>query len=77
MKICRRCVLPETFPNIQFENGTCNFCRNEPPPAKIDSEMEKYRAKFEGLLDQRKGDADGYDCLICYSGGKEDRKSVV
>ena len=27
MKRCKKCVLPETFPGIEFdENGECNYC---------------------------------------------------
>jgi beta-lactamase class D len=29
LKRCTKCILPETFPFIQFdENGVCNYCRN-------------------------------------------------
>ena len=31
MKLCTRCVLPETFPGIKFdEHGVCNHCRTAP-----------------------------------------------
>jgi hypothetical protein len=27
MQVCTKCVLPETYPGIQFdENGVCNYC---------------------------------------------------
>ena len=28
MKICKRCIIPDSFPNVTFENGICSFCRN-------------------------------------------------
>lgn len=75
MKICTKCVLPETFPGIRFsEEGVCNHCLNFRGQEKIREQKEKYRAKFESLFQERrdsqsaKGD---YDCLMCYSGGKD------
>lgn len=70
MKVCKNCVLPETFPHIRFEDGICNSCLNEPEPEDVASDQEKYRIKFEELLARNEG-SQGYDCLVCYSGGKD------
>jgi 3'-phosphoadenosine 5'-phosphosulfate sulfotransferase (PAPS reductase)/FAD synthetase len=76
-KICRRCILPETFPGISFNTeGVCNFCRKS---AKndfgSDDEKKKYEQKFVGLLNDmiipgRTKDR-SYDILMAYSGGKD------
>ena len=32
MKRCTRCILPETFPGIRFdEKGVCNYCTSYHP----------------------------------------------
>lgn len=71
MKICTKCVLPETFPGINFdEQGVCNFCREFKGEEKLKEEKAEYYAKFLELIKQVKGKAD-YDCTLSYSGGKD------
>lgn len=71
MKICAKCVLPETFPGIKFnEEGVCNYCLNFKGQEKLAEQKEKYKAKFELLFEEHRGKGD-YDCLMCYSGGKD------
>jgi hypothetical protein len=74
MKICSKCVLPETFPGISFnDEGVCNYCLKSlalSDPGKLAEQKEKYRLKFESLLDKLRDSGD-YDCLMCYSGGKD------
>jgi N-acetyl sugar amidotransferase len=70
MKICTKCVLPETYETIEFNPvGTCNVCtQQEYKQEKIDwasrekdldQLIEKYRGKHE------------YDCIVPFSGGKD------
>lgn len=71
MKICKRCILPETFPGIRFdEEGVCNFCRDFKGKSSLAESKEKYRKKFEDLLEKHRGRS-YYDCLMAYSGGKD------
>lgn len=71
MKICQRCVLPETFPGISFDqDGVCNFCRYFKGEDKLKEEKEEYFSKFQDLIKQLKGGGD-YDCALPYSGGKD------
>lgn len=67
LKRCTRCLLPETFPFISFdENGVCNLCnnyrpKNQPKPIEELFELvEPYRSKS--------GDP---DCIVPYSGGRD------
>jgi len=66
LRRCSKCLLPETFPNISFdENGVCNYCRNYKPVKVLGEksllkELEKYR-----------GRGDKYDCVIAISGGRD------
>jgi tRNA(Ile)-lysidine synthase TilS/MesJ len=69
MKFCSRCVLPDSFPGIEFDKeGECNYCRHMPPPD--DQKKREYTKKFEGLLEDVKGKYD-YDVIMAYSGGKD------
>lgn len=77
MKRCNTCVLPETFPGINFdENGTCNFCRSFKGLEKLEKSKARYRLKFEKLLESKRKKG-GYDCLMAYSGGKDSTYTLV
>jgi len=66
MKRCSKCILPEVYPNITFDdNGECNFCKNHQKiqylgSSKLEEELKKYKTG--------KGK---YDCLVPISGGKD------
>jgi tRNA(Ile)-lysidine synthase TilS/MesJ len=71
MKLCTKCVLPETFPGIKFdENGVCNFCNEFKGLEHLEGKKTEYQQKFQALLDEYQGKG-GYDALMCYSGGKD------
>lgn len=71
MKVCTSCVLPETFPGISFnEQGVCHLCQAYKGHQHLREEKEKYRQKFENLLQQLRSPG-GYDVLMAYSGGKD------
>jgi hypothetical protein len=71
MKICTKCILPETFPGINFdENGVCNFCRDFKGEEQLREEKQAYYTKFLELIGQVRGRSD-YDALLSYSGGKD------
>jgi hypothetical protein len=73
--ICRRCILPGTFPGISFdEEGICNFCAKfEKNEESMTGEKDRYGQKFIGLLDELNLPAKDrpYDILMAYSGGKD------
>ena len=66
LRRCARCVLPETFPHIVFdEQGVCNYCRHH---SALDL---KGKAAFEAVLaEHRKGTGDP-DCVLAFSGGRD------
>jgi len=71
MQLCVNCVLPETFPGVKFDSeGVCSHCRSYKGPEAVEAQKAKYREKFELLWEQRNRDV-AYDCLLCYSGGKD------
>jgi tRNA(Ile)-lysidine synthase TilS/MesJ len=73
MKICQRCILPETFPGIKFDaQGICNHCRREESALeKAVEKKAKYRERLDQLINSVKGTAPVYDAILAYSGGKD------
>ncbi len=71
VKRCTRCILPETYPNVDFdENGVCRVCR-EFDERYTDIDWDARRAKLESVLDRYRGKGVKYDCLVPFSGGKD------
>ncbi len=70
MRLCTKCVTPETHETIAFdEEGVCNVCRQiEYKHEKID--WKARRKEFEEILDRYRGKG-VYDCIIPFSGGKD------
>lgn len=73
MTMCKRCVLPDTFPGITFTaDGVCNFCHQYDAQEKKkeevkndfanENELKQYLKKF---IDKEKK----YDVLVPISGG--------
>ena len=73
MKICQRCILPETFPGIKFDSqGVCNHCRREESALeKAQGKKAQYRERLDRLIESVKGSAPSYDAILAYSGGKD------
>ncbi len=73
LKICTRCILPETFPGIKFnEQGVCKYCQREESTNKKTSEKkEGYRNRLDALIESVRDKAPSYDAIIAYSGGKD------
>jgi N-acetyl sugar amidotransferase len=78
MRLCSRCVLPETRPNLVLDaEGVCNACRTFELRAAIDWPA-RARAFAEVAAAARKRAApDGYDCIVPVSGGKDSTWQVV
>ncbi len=69
LHFCTRCVLPESFPGISFDDrGVCNYCANAAVPD--DARKREYTEKFEGLLESIRGKHE-FDVIMAYSGGKD------
>ena len=66
LKKCSKCILPETYPFISFdENGICNYCINyKKQKFKGDDELIK-------ILDKYRSGNDKPDCLVGLSGGRD------
>ncbi len=67
LKRCSKCILPETFPFITFdEKGECNYCKNHTPKkqnhtlTELKQLVKKYK-RSDGLP----------DCIVPFSGGRD------
>jgi len=70
MRICSRCVLPETFPGISFDSeGTCSFCKSA-ADALRDDQKRSLEKRFLEAIDRVRG-VSPFDCIVAYSGGKD------
>ena len=66
LKRCKKCILPETHPYIEFDkDGVCNYCNNY---KKIDY---KGQEKLSKLVSQFKRKDGKHDCLVPFSGGRD------
>ncbi|EKD28611.1 MAG: Flagellin modification protein, PseA [uncultured bacterium] len=77
MKYCKKCLLPDTRPNLIIEeDGVCNACKNF---LKKETVIDwEYRKKaFEAVVKNAKKRSKGYDCLIPVSGGKDSTWQVI
>ncbi|MBN2331960.1 MAG: hypothetical protein JXO49_08760 [Deltaproteobacteria bacterium] len=73
IRLCQRCILPETFPGISFDDqGICNHCRREEKKAaKVPEKKAAYRQRLDDLITQARQESLGYDAIMAYSGGKD------
>ncbi|MBI4120096.1 MAG: N-acetyl sugar amidotransferase [Parcubacteria group bacterium] len=77
MRVCKRCIQPDTRPGIQFDaEGICPPCRFAAEHEKID--WKKRRRELEKLADfGRKRSVSGYDCIVSVSGGKDSTRQAM
>ncbi len=78
MEYCKKCVMPSTKPNINFDKeGVCAACRSaELKETKID--WEDRGRKLKKILEEYKSkDGKNYDCLVGVSGGKDSHFQVI
>ncbi len=71
LRRCTQCILPETFPNISFnESGVCNFCLSADSPADQAKIRKNLKKDLEQVLSNHRGQ-NNYDCIVAFSGGKD------
>jgi len=72
LKRCTKCILPETFPFIEFdENGVCNFCNHYKPKNQI-----KPISELKELVESYRKKNGKPDCLVPFSGGRDSTYSL-
>ena len=71
IRYCRRCVMPETKPDILFDaDQVCSACRNFAAREDIDWDIRK-RQLLEIVERYRSHDNTRHDCIVPVSGGKD------
>ena len=76
MKFCTRCVMPDTKPDLHFDDkGVCDACRSQ--EAKNDRiDWAGRESEFLRIVEFHKKNPD-YDCVIGVSGGKDSTYIVL
>ena len=76
MRYCRRCILPDTRPNLKIgADGVCNACKAHESRAQID--WTRRQAAFREVVAHARSRARRYDCLVPVSGGKDSTWQIV
>lgn len=71
LKRCSRCILPETFPFINFDNnGVCNYCHHY-KPRYAGMHRTETKANFIQSLEKYRRSGSQPDVLIPFSGGRD------
>lgn len=66
LKRCSRCILPATYPFIEFdEAGVCNYCRAHEPPKLLGADALEAELARHRRTDGRP------DCIVALSGGRD------
>lgn len=66
LKRCKKCILPETFPFIEFdEEGVCNYCRS------YKKNKVKGKAVLEETISKFRSKSGKPDCIVGISGGRD------
>lgn len=78
MEVCSRCILPETFPGIEFDkDGVCNICRQfereNPTASGFFTDEQDLKAVLDGWKDKSRK----YDVLVPASGGVDSSFTLV
>ncbi|MGE3727274.1 MAG: N-acetyl sugar amidotransferase [Candidatus Sericytochromatia bacterium] len=74
---CKRCVMPETKPDLQIDSeGVCSACRYFENRKEINWDARK--VELQEILDRyRSQDGSRWDCIIPVSGGKDSHYQVI
>ncbi|MFO7871465.1 MAG: N-acetyl sugar amidotransferase [Kiritimatiellia bacterium] len=75
MKYCKKCLMPDTRPGIEFSDGVCVACVNYAKQRTTDWQARKKQLKQ--ICDKYRGcNGESYDCAIAVSGGKDSHYQV-
>jgi hypothetical protein len=68
-KICKKCILPENYSGISFDNdGVCSYCNNYNPIEYLGE--NKLKIDIDRILKDSKKQSK-YDCVVAFSGGRD------
>ena len=71
---CKNCILPNSRPNLTFNEGVCSICSNNKLEKK---NLNKRKELLTKIIKYAKSNSIAYDCLIPVSGGKDSTWQVI
>lgn len=72
LKRCNKCLLPETFPFIEFsDDGVCNYCKNY-----VVKDRNANRNDFLRKIESVKSSQRNANCIVPFSGGRDSTYSI-
>ncbi len=72
LRRCTRCILPETFPFIEFDSeGVCNYCHNHKTSRAVKSLDE-----LDNIVKPYRKAKGRPDCIVPFSGGRDSTYSL-
>ncbi len=76
LRYCTRCVMPDTKPDLQFDDaGVCSACRAFERRTEVDwAERER---ELKAILARYRTGGKHWDCIVPVSGGKDSTYQVV
>jgi N-acetyl sugar amidotransferase len=79
VRLCKRCVNPDTRPNIVFDSeGICPVCRFEEEKREGVIDWAARRAEIESIAEWgRTHTRATYDCIVTVSGGKDSTRQAI
>jgi len=77
LRYCRRCIMPETKPDLHFDaEGVCSACRAYEARKGVD--WSARRQELLQILEKyRAANRSNYDCIVPVSGGKDSTYQVL
>lgn len=70
IRYCVRCIMPETKPDILFDDeGVCSACRHFSERKDVDWDLR--RLELDDIVDRYRAAGAQYDCIVPVSGGKD------
>lgn len=76
MKRCSKCLLPQNYPDIVFdEQGICHKCK-EHEEKYGHKDYKKSEEELRSLFDWAKRQNKLYDCIVPFSGGKDSAYTI-
>lgn len=78
IKVCSRCILPETYPKISFDaDGVCSYCHQHKNFNDSHLRVEYYQKLLDLVNETRQTYTSKYDVLMAFSGGKDSTYSMM
>ena len=73
MKVCKRCVIDESFPGTKINTeGLCTHCNRTSSVSVLRAARKKLQNKMKASIIKLQGSKDcDYDAIVAYSGGKD------